>query len=186
MSKSEKGNNSVKYWHNFRKIWSGHLHLVPRLCAWSQVVFQIFWFTILLYHTKCRSRKREIIQSNIYRMFPIVNQVIYTLNATCVPNIMILAQAVLQIFCSQSSIDLLCKNEKRGITLQWQIQQEKKKIRVRLFFMLIPYIKFQDPVSNRSWPYAKCFGQMHTGSDRRAQTNMPHQLRRSWGHKMVS
>ena len=31
----------------------------------------------------------------------------------------------------------------------------KKTIRVRLFFMLIPHIEFQDPISNRSWPYAK-------------------------------
>ena len=42
--------------------------------------------------------KREIIQPNIYRILPKVNQVIHTLDTICVPNIMILAHAVLQIF----------------------------------------------------------------------------------------
>ena len=37
------------------------------------------------------------------------------------------------------------------------------KIRVLLIFILIPHIKFQDPISNRSWPYAKC----DPGSDAR-------------------
>ena len=30
-----------------------------------------------------------------------------------------------------------------------------KKVRVQLFSILIPYIKFQDPISNRSWQSAK-------------------------------
>ena len=36
--------------------------------------------------------------------FTKVNQVIYTLDTICDPNIMTLAQVVLEIFCSQSSI----------------------------------------------------------------------------------
>ena len=64
-------------------------------------------FTRLLYYTKCQSRKREIIQSNIHRILPNVNQVIQE------PDIMILAQAVLQIFCSQCSTSLQCKSRKR-------------------------------------------------------------------------
>ena len=36
--------------------------------------------TMLLYYTNCRSRKREIIQPNIYSLLPKVNQVIYTLD----------------------------------------------------------------------------------------------------------
>ena len=39
---------------------------------------------------------------------PKVNQVIYTLDTICDPNIMTLAQAVLEIFCSQTSIGLQC------------------------------------------------------------------------------
>ena len=49
------------------------------------------------------SQKIEIIQSNIYRILPNVNQVIYTLDTICELNIMILAQAVLQIFVHKIS-----------------------------------------------------------------------------------
>ena len=69
-------------------------------------------FTRLLYYTECRSRKREIIQSNIYRILPKVNQVIYTLDTICEPNIMILAQAVLEIVCLQGSIGLQWDSQK--------------------------------------------------------------------------
>ena len=78
---------------------------------------------------KCQNRKRDIIQPSIYRILPKVNQVIYTLDKLCMPN-MILAQAVPQIhaFCSKGSIWLQCKSWKRG-----------KKNRGQLIFMLIPY-----------------------------------------------
>ena len=55
--------------------------------------------TRLLYYKRCQSRKRDIIQSNIYRNLPNVNQVIYTFDTICMPNIMVLAQAVVHIFC---------------------------------------------------------------------------------------
>ena len=55
-------------------------------------------FIMLLYHTKCQSWKREIIQPNIYRILPKVNHVIYNLDTINMPNIMILAQVVLKIF----------------------------------------------------------------------------------------
>ena len=51
-----------------------------------------------------RKTKREIIQSWIYRILPKANPVIYTLDTICDPNSMTLAQAVLEIFCSQASI----------------------------------------------------------------------------------
>ena len=54
----------------------------------------------------------------ILRILPKVNQVIYTLDTIYDPNFMTLAQAVLEIFCSQASIDLQCKKLKRAITLQ--------------------------------------------------------------------
>ena len=44
-------------------------------------------------------------------ILPKVDQVIYTLDTICDPNIKTLAQAVLEIFCSQASIGLQC-NEK--------------------------------------------------------------------------
>ena len=50
--------------------------------------------------------KSEIIQSSIYRILSKVNQVINTFDTICDSNIMILAQAVLEIFCSQAYIGL--------------------------------------------------------------------------------
>ena len=60
-------------------------------------------------------RKKEIIHSNIYRILPKVNQVIYTLDTICMPNIMTLAQAVLQIFSSKGPLWVKCLSLKRGI-----------------------------------------------------------------------
>ena len=59
--------------------------------------------------------KGKIIHSNIYRILLIVNQVIYTLNTICEPIIMTLAQAVLQIFCSQAPLWVKCLSPKREI-----------------------------------------------------------------------
>ena len=49
-----------------------------------------------------------IIQSWILGILPKVDQVIYTLDTIFDPNIKTLAQAVLEIFCSQASIGLKC------------------------------------------------------------------------------
>ena len=59
-------------------------------------------------------RKREIIHSNLYKILPKVNQVIYTLDTICMPN-MTLAPVVLQIFSSQSPLWVKCLSLKRGI-----------------------------------------------------------------------
>ena len=67
--------------------------------------------TKLLYYTKCQSRKREKSQLNIYRILTKVNQVIYTMGTVYMPNIMILAQAIIQIFCWQGSIGLQCVSQ---------------------------------------------------------------------------
>ena len=55
--------------------------------------------TRLLYYTNCQSWEREIIQPNIYRILLKVNQAIHILDIICMPNIMVKAQGVLQIFC---------------------------------------------------------------------------------------
>ena len=98
---------------------------MPDIMILAQVVLHIFCTTTLLYYTKCQSRKRRIIQSNNFGTLPKVNQVIYTLGRICEQSIMILAQAVLEIFCSQGSIGLQResrkkKRRKRGITLEQQ------------------------------------------------------------------
>ena len=98
MPKSEKGNNSVKYSvkysQNFMEvnqvIYIMHPNCIPDIMILAQAVLQIFCsqgcFTI-----QKASQKREIIQSNIYRILPKINQVIYTLDTICEPNIMVLA-----------------------------------------------------------------------------------------------
>ena len=45
-----------------------------------------------------KSEKGDI-QPNVYRILPKVNQIIYTMETVCVPNMMIVAQVVLQLFC---------------------------------------------------------------------------------------
>ena len=79
--------------------------------------------TMLLYYTKCQSWKREIIQPNIDRILPKVNQVIYTLDTICMPNIMIHPQAVHQICCSQGPLWVKCLRLER-----WIIQSHFDKI----------------------------------------------------------
>ena len=105
--------------------------------------------------TRCQSRKRGIIQSNIYGNLPKVNQVIYTLDTIYVPNIrkgfechsniMILAQAVLQIFCWQGSIGLQCTSWKRGI-----IQLNNRRILWKVNVRHNLWAKYHDPSSSGS------------------------------------
>ena len=67
----------------------------------------------------------------------------------------------------------------------------EKKIRVRLFFVLMLYIRFQVPSSNGSLVLQptkgvtdrRTDGQTVRRTDGQAQTNMPPQVLRSWGHK---
>ena len=66
----------------------------------AQAVLQIFYPQGPLW-VKCPSPKRGIIQSNFDRILCKVNQVIYVMYPNCVLDIMILAQVVLQVFCSQ-------------------------------------------------------------------------------------
>ena len=69
---------------------------MPDIVILAQAVLLL---TRLLYYTKCQRRTRKLIQPNIYGILPKLNQVIYTLDTICVPKIMIIAQAVLQVFC---------------------------------------------------------------------------------------
>ena len=132
MHKSEKGHNS-KFQQNHMKSWSGDLHHVSKLYVWyhdpNSSGSPDILFTRLLYYTKWLSRKREIIQSNIYRILPKVNQVIHTLGTICKPNVMTLAQAVLQVFCLQGPLWVKCLSPKRGIIqsnfvrILWKVNQ---------------------------------------------------------------
>ena len=133
MPKFVKVHNSVKYSHNFMKRQPGHLHYVPKQYAWyrdpsSNSSLDIL-LTMLFYYTKCQSRKREIIQPNIYGILPKFNQIMYTSDTICMPKIMIISQAVLQVFCWHGPICVKFLSMKRGIIqsnihwILWKIKQ---------------------------------------------------------------
>ena len=84
---------------------------MPDIIILAQVVLRIF--CVACPHKMTKSEKGD--NSNIYRILPKVNQVIYTLDTFCMPNIMTLAQAILEIFCSQCPLWVKCVSEKRGI-----------------------------------------------------------------------
>ena len=91
---------------------------MPDIMILSQAVLKIFCSQGCFTTQNDKVGKEEIIQSNIKRILPKVNQVIYTLDTFCDPHIMTLAQEVLQIFCSQGSIGLQWesrKNVKKGL-----------------------------------------------------------------------
>ena len=76
---------------------------------------------------------------------------------------------------------------KKGHSFAIQGPTEKKNICVRLFFVLMLYIKFQVPSSSGSLVLQSTKGvtdrRTDRGTDGQAQTYMPPQLLRSWGHK---
>ena len=116
MPKSEKGNNSVKCSKNFMKIYCNQvIYIIYPNCMPDIMICPIILFTQLLYYIKCQNWKRDIIQPVIYRILPKANHMIYTLYTICMANIMILAQGVLQIFCSQGPLWVKCHSLKRGI-----------------------------------------------------------------------
>ena len=65
-------------------------------------------------YTKCLSPKRRITQSINYGISSKVNQINYTLVCNYMPNIRILAYAVLKIFCSQGCSYTKCLCPKKG------------------------------------------------------------------------
>ena len=66
-------------------------------------------------YTKCLCRKkRRVTQPEIYGIDSKVNQFIYTLDWNYMPNIRILAKAVLKIFCSQGCSYTKCLCPKKG------------------------------------------------------------------------
>ena len=115
------------------KRQSDNLPYVPKQYAWYRDPSSSSSPDILL--TSCftiqnaLSLKREIIQPNIYRILPKLNQVIYTLDTICMPKIMIIAQAVLQVFCWQGPVWVKFLSMKREIIqsnihrILWKVNQ---------------------------------------------------------------
>ena len=141
----------------------------------AQAVIQIFCSQGCVTIQKCQSQKREIIQPHIYKILPKVNQVIYTLDKMYMPNIIILAQAFLQIFCSQGSIGLQCKSRKRGITLQWQVWGKEKRYRSFYFLCTCHVLKILSLIIfDRMQSVTDAHTDKHT--DGQPQTNVPPQF----------
>ena len=61
----------------------------------------------------------------------------------------------------------------------------EKKIRICLSFVLMLYMKVQVPSSSGSLVLQPTKGVTDRRTDGQAQTNMPPQLLRSWGHKIA-
>ena len=94
---------------------------------------------MLLYYTQCKIRRREIIQSNTDRILPKVNQVIYTLDTIYEPNIMILAQGILEIFCLKCTLWVKCLGLKRGI-IQSKFDKILGKVNQVIYIMYLNYM----------------------------------------------
>ena len=87
---------------------------MPNIRILAIAVLQIFCSQGCSY-TKCLCPKKgNNSTENIRNRFKISNQVIYTLVCTYMPNIGILAIAVLQIFCSQGCSYIKCLCSKKG------------------------------------------------------------------------
>ena len=88
---------------------------MPNIRILAKTVLQIFCSQGCSIQNAC-VRKRGVTQPKIYRIGSKVNQFINTLVCTYMPNIRILAKAVLQIFCSQGCPIQTAYVRKRGIT----------------------------------------------------------------------
>ena len=135
MPTSEKGNNSVKYSQNFMKIYPV-IYIIYQNCM-PDIMILPYWFsrilfTSLLYYTKYKNQKRDIIKPNIYIIIPKVIQVIYTLDTMRMQNIMILAQWVLQIWTASSEFGTYRICEQRRFRRACDSVQSRQNLRCSL------------------------------------------------------
>ena len=99
----------------------------------TQAVLQIVMSQCRL-TTKYQSQTKDIIQPNMYTILPNVNQVICTLDTNCMPNIIILAQVVLQLLQSQGPLWVKCLSLKRDMT-QSNIHKIFRKVNQVIYIM---------------------------------------------------
>ena len=114
---------------------------MPNITILAQGFLQLFCSQGPLW-LKCLSLMRGIIQSNICRILPKLNQVIYTLDTNCMAKIMILAQAVIQILWSQGPLWVKCASLKRGRILSniHRILQKVNQVIYNLYPNCMPNI----------------------------------------------
>ena len=89
-------------------------------------------------------RKRGITPPKIYRIDLKVNQFIYILVCNYMPNIRILAKAVLKIFCSQDRSYTKCLCLKKGNNSTENLWNRVKSLSVHLHLSLYLYAKYLD------------------------------------------
>ena len=95
----------------------------------AQEVLYVFFSQGCVTTQNAKVRKKKIIQSDIFGIVPKTNQVIHTFGTFYEQNIMILAQAVLEIFCSHGPFGVQCLSLKRGILqsnfdkVLWKVNQ---------------------------------------------------------------
>ena len=121
MPVSEKGSSSTKNLRNRFRSETVHLHRSLYLYAKYQDPSlsdsSDIRFTRLFLYKKPGVRKREVTKPKIYGISLKVNHFIYTMICNYMPNIRILALAVLQILCSQGcSYTNFLFPKKRGVT----------------------------------------------------------------------
>ena len=113
----QKENNSELH-HGIRSkanqfIYTLVCNFMPNIRILAKAVLQIFRSQGCSY-TKCLCPENGSNSTEIYGIGSKVNQFIYTLVYNHMPNIRILAKAVLQIFCSQGCSYTKCLCPKKG------------------------------------------------------------------------
>ena len=113
----KKGSNSAKIYGIVSKFhWFMYTlvcNYMPNIVNLAKAVLQIFCSRGCSYKMPV-CEKRRVTQPKIYGIGSKDNQFIYTLVCNYMPNIRILAKAVLQIFCSQGCSYTKCLCMKKG------------------------------------------------------------------------
>ena len=138
----------VKLTH-YPKVWT-RTDVYETLCPQHMLapkdnLQMINFCSIPLEESPCSlSPKRGIIQSNFDRIVWKVNQVIHIMYLNCMAYIKILAQALLQMFCSQGCFNTQNASQKREI-----IQSNIYRILLRVIRSSTPWTQ---SVCQISWP----------------------------------
>ena len=87
---------------------------VPDIMILDQTVLQFFFVHKVALIQKMTKSEQGLNSVKYLENFANFNQFIYTLDTNCEPNIMTLAQVVLERYCSQGDIGLKSNNIEKG------------------------------------------------------------------------
>ena len=132
---SLKENNSELHYGICSKVYQFIYTLVcnymPIMRILAKAVLQISLQKVVPIQNAC-VQKRRVTQLEIYGIGSKVNQFIYTLVCNYMPNIRILAKAVLKIFCSQGCSYTKCLCPKKGNNSTESLRNRFKSLSVHL------------------------------------------------------